>query len=325
MTRPKATAIGFIAVLLWALLALLTVGSAPTPPLLLNAICFTIGGILGLIWTAASGQLGQLRRVSWKVRLWHCRAVWLPRAVFLGPAIGPSGRGRADSLSLAAADCAVFRVAARRDPASGASDWRRSGVCRGGHHHCRWRYWVPNAVPARLWAGVTLCADLGGVFSDLTSGGIRADQFGCSVLLRYCRGFVGAAFRDRRHGLANWCPWLVVHPVAGVGPGGAGVLCLGYWRQTGRHSNAGHQFIRGTAVVDTGFGHCWNCGPILGAGSGGGTDHPGRSYCCSGQHIPIPARGIRLGGLREPVVLHRWSGGAHQAPTHITLGQFGRR
>ena len=67
MTRPKATAIGFIAVLLWALLALLTVGSAPTPPLLLNAICFTIGGILGLIWTAASGQLGQLRRVSWKV------------------------------------------------------------------------------------------------------------------------------------------------------------------------------------------------------------------------------------------------------------------
>lgn len=67
MTRPKATAIGFIAVLLWSLLALLTVGSAPTPPLLLNAICFSIGGTLGLIWTVASGQMGQLRRVSWKV------------------------------------------------------------------------------------------------------------------------------------------------------------------------------------------------------------------------------------------------------------------
>ena len=67
MTKPKATAIGFVAVLLWSLLALLTVGSAPTPPLLLNAICFSIGGILGLIWITASGQLGQLRRVSWKV------------------------------------------------------------------------------------------------------------------------------------------------------------------------------------------------------------------------------------------------------------------
>ena len=67
MTKSKATAIGFIAVLLWSLLALLTVGSAPTPPLLLNAICFSIGGTLGLIWTAATGQLGQLRKVSWKV------------------------------------------------------------------------------------------------------------------------------------------------------------------------------------------------------------------------------------------------------------------
>ncbi|MDA7966131.1 MAG: EamA family transporter, partial [Ruegeria sp.] len=55
MTKTRATAIGFIAVLLWSLLALLTVGSAPTPPLLLNAICFTLGGSLGLIWTWKSG------------------------------------------------------------------------------------------------------------------------------------------------------------------------------------------------------------------------------------------------------------------------------
>ncbi|WP_122072574.1 DMT family transporter [Pseudophaeobacter sp. EL27] len=67
MTRSKATAVGFVAVLLWALLALLTVGSAPTPPLLLNAICFTIGGTLGLIWTMRTGGLGQLRKIPWKV------------------------------------------------------------------------------------------------------------------------------------------------------------------------------------------------------------------------------------------------------------------
>lgn len=67
MTRPRATAIGFTAVLLWSLLALFTVGSAPTPPLLLNAITFSIGGTLGLIWIAAGGGLGELRRVPWQV------------------------------------------------------------------------------------------------------------------------------------------------------------------------------------------------------------------------------------------------------------------
>ena len=67
MTRLAATSIGFVAVLLWALLAVLTVGTAPTPPLLLNAICFSIGGALGLVWTAATGGLGQLRAVSWRI------------------------------------------------------------------------------------------------------------------------------------------------------------------------------------------------------------------------------------------------------------------
>lgn len=67
MTRSNATAIGFIAILLWSLLALLTVYSAPTPPFLLNAICFAIGGTLGLIWTAVSGGLGHLRAVPMRV------------------------------------------------------------------------------------------------------------------------------------------------------------------------------------------------------------------------------------------------------------------
>jgi drug/metabolite transporter (DMT)-like permease len=67
MTRNRATGIGFIAVLLWALLALFTVGSAPTPPLLLNTLCFGIGGTLGLIWTARTGALGSLRDVRLRV------------------------------------------------------------------------------------------------------------------------------------------------------------------------------------------------------------------------------------------------------------------
>jgi len=66
MTKPRATLIGFSAVLMWSLLALFTIGSAPVPPLLLNAICFGIGGLIGLVWTARQG-FGVLRGISWKV------------------------------------------------------------------------------------------------------------------------------------------------------------------------------------------------------------------------------------------------------------------
>ena len=34
---------------LWALLAVLSIGSAPVPPLQLNALCFGIGGLVGLV------------------------------------------------------------------------------------------------------------------------------------------------------------------------------------------------------------------------------------------------------------------------------------
>ncbi len=67
MTRSRATVIGFVAVLLWALLALFTVGSAPTPPLLLNTLCFACGGTLGLAWAVVSGELTSLRNVPLRV------------------------------------------------------------------------------------------------------------------------------------------------------------------------------------------------------------------------------------------------------------------
>ncbi len=67
MTRARATAIGFAAVLMWALLALLTVHTAPVPPFQLNALTFAIGGAVGLAWLAATGALGHLRGIGWRV------------------------------------------------------------------------------------------------------------------------------------------------------------------------------------------------------------------------------------------------------------------
>ena len=67
MTRGKATFIGFTAVLLWSLLALFTVGSAPVPPLQLNAICFGIATLIGLVWVGRSGGFAELRDVPWYI------------------------------------------------------------------------------------------------------------------------------------------------------------------------------------------------------------------------------------------------------------------
>lgn len=67
MTRQKATAIGFTAILMWALLAVMTIGSAPVPPFLLNALCFGIGGAIGLAWIGVGSGFGVLREISWKI------------------------------------------------------------------------------------------------------------------------------------------------------------------------------------------------------------------------------------------------------------------
>ncbi len=70
MTVRKASAIGFGAVALWAMLALLSVAAGPVPPFQLSAICFTIGGMIGLAWMAVAGHgLARLRRIE--------PAVWL--------------------------------------------------------------------------------------------------------------------------------------------------------------------------------------------------------------------------------------------------------
>ena len=67
MTRARATAIGFGAVILWSLLASLTVATAPVPPFQLSAMAFAIGGMIGLIWIVADGGFTPLRGIDWKI------------------------------------------------------------------------------------------------------------------------------------------------------------------------------------------------------------------------------------------------------------------
>lgn len=70
MTRGAATGIGFVAVLLWALLALFTAASGQVPPFQLAALSFGIGGVFGaLSWLRAPQRIATLQQpwVVWAV------------------------------------------------------------------------------------------------------------------------------------------------------------------------------------------------------------------------------------------------------------------
>jgi drug/metabolite transporter (DMT)-like permease len=61
-TRQGATLIGFSAVLMWALLALMTAASGEVPPFQLAAMAFAIGAAAGLVWIAVTGRWSDLRQ-----------------------------------------------------------------------------------------------------------------------------------------------------------------------------------------------------------------------------------------------------------------------
>ncbi len=67
MTKARATVLGFGAVLMWALLALLTVKTVPIPPFQLTSMSFAVGGVLGLCWVIITGEVKSLGGVSWKI------------------------------------------------------------------------------------------------------------------------------------------------------------------------------------------------------------------------------------------------------------------
>jgi drug/metabolite transporter (DMT)-like permease len=65
----SATLVGFVAILLWSALALLTALSGEAPPFELAAIAFAVGGACGLAYTAGRGRLAALRQppIVWLV------------------------------------------------------------------------------------------------------------------------------------------------------------------------------------------------------------------------------------------------------------------
>jgi len=62
MNVPRATLFGFAAILMWSLLALLTVASGTVPPFQLAAMTFAVGGAIGAVWVQRTGAWRALRQ-----------------------------------------------------------------------------------------------------------------------------------------------------------------------------------------------------------------------------------------------------------------------
>jgi drug/metabolite transporter (DMT)-like permease len=75
MKRSTATLIGFVAVLLWALLALFTAASGQVPPFQLAAMAFAVGGAIGMLsWFVRPAGISALRQPG---RVWLLGVVGL--------------------------------------------------------------------------------------------------------------------------------------------------------------------------------------------------------------------------------------------------------
>ena len=67
MSRTTATLIGFVAVLLWGLLALFTAASGKVPPFQLSAMTFAIGGVIGVVAAARRPGAWAAMMQPWQV------------------------------------------------------------------------------------------------------------------------------------------------------------------------------------------------------------------------------------------------------------------
>ena len=134
MTPRTATLIGLTAILMWSLLAVLTVATGKIPAFQLAAMTFAIGALVGFLsWIGRPDAVRALRQppIAWIVGvggLFGYHALY-----FLALRFAPPAEAGLAELSLAAADRAVFRRCCR------ASGWRRtisSGRCSGSPARC---------------------------------------------------------------------------------------------------------------------------------------------------------------------------------------------
>ena len=133
MTSRTATLIGLTAILMWSLLAVLTVATGKIPAFQLAAMTFAIGALVAFAsWIWPARGLRRAAAAAAGVDRRRRRPVRLSRAVFPGAALRAAGRSGAAELSLAAVDRAVLVAVAGRAAGAASHHRRAARACRHG-------------------------------------------------------------------------------------------------------------------------------------------------------------------------------------------------
>ena len=256
MTSRTATLIGLTAILMWSLLAVMTVATGKIPAFQLAAMTFAIGALVGIFdlarparrvrrAEAAAAGLDRRRR----------RTVRLSRAVFPGAALCAAGRSGPVELSLAAVDRAVLVAAAGR--AAGA---RTTSSAR-----C-WAWPAPCCCSPAIAAAASRRASCPDLLAAFVAAFVWAAYSVMSRKLKAVPTDAVAGFCLATAVLAALVHWLVETTVwpettlamardhrARHRSGGRGVLCLGYRHEARRHPRAGCGVLRDAAALDRVF------------------------------------------------------------------------
>lgn len=89
MSSLRATLIGFSAILMWSLLALMTVASGRVPPFQLAAMTFAVGGGIGMVWVVRMDAWSTLRQAPAAWTLGVCGLFGYHALYFLALRVAP--------------------------------------------------------------------------------------------------------------------------------------------------------------------------------------------------------------------------------------------
>ena len=257
MTRShsaSATLIGFTAILMWSLLAVLTAASGTVPPFQLAAMTFLIGGGLGAAtWPFRRGAASCAPAAGGGVDARRRRPVRLSRALFHGAATRAAGGSRPAQLFLAAADRAVLGAAAGRAAENPPCRRRADRPCR--HRGAVRRPGLALAgdfLPG--YAAAFVAAFVWATYSVLSRrfASVPTDAVAGFCLATAALAAIFHVVFERTVWPANAVQWLV-RGRARHRSGGRGVLCLGLRRQARRHPGAGAASSNAAPVLSTMF------------------------------------------------------------------------
>ncbi len=268
----SATLVGFMAILMWSLLAALTVATGAVPPFQLAAVCFAIGGALGLIWTGIRGELGLLTGQPLSVWLHGVGGIFGYHFFLLHSATSRLTSGSQPyRLSLAVADriilCGVTGPPIEGTPRCRCCVGARRCGCnrtwpgQGANHHRASRLSGCGCLRTHL---VCLLGQQSNFFKSVYQSCHRVlpgQQYSGWYLSLVVRADPVAADSTRLVGGAG----------AGGGAGRSGIFCLGLWLQAGRSSGSWCWRLSGAAFIHRG---------LTGSGTGvtPAIDHPRRLF-----------------------------------------------